>query len=127
VSISRRAFVIWLGAAPILTACAASLKQKGSNMYGLIGEMKVVPGKRAEFINILSEGTKGMPGCLSYVIAEDLTNPDSIWVTEVWTDNAHHAASLSLPSVQSAIAKGRPMIAGFGHRFETLPKAGVEV
>ena len=94
-------------------------------MYGLIGEMKVVPGKREEFIGILSNGTTGMPGCLSYVIAEDMNNPESIWVTEVWIDKEHHAASLNLPSVQSAIAKGRPMIAGFGHRFETLPKAGV--
>ena len=48
-------------------------------MYGLIGEMKVVPGKRAELIHILADGTRNMPGCLSYVIAEDKTDGDSIW------------------------------------------------
>jgi len=31
---------------------------------------------------------------------------------------------LALPSVQQAIAKGRPLIAGFAARFETLPIGG---
>ncbi|MCB0228760.1 MAG: antibiotic biosynthesis monooxygenase, partial [Anaerolineae bacterium] len=30
----------------------------------------------------------------------------------------------SLPSVQAAIARGRPLIAGFGERFETEPLGG---
>lgn len=30
-------------------------------MYGLIGKMKVVPGKRDALISILVEGVSGMP------------------------------------------------------------------
>ena len=65
-----------------------------------------------------------MPGCLSYVIAKDPTEPDSLWITEAWESQDKHKASLSFPSVQAAISKARPIIAGFGERFETLPVGG---
>ncbi len=94
-------------------------------MYGLIGQMKAAPGKRDDLVAILKEGTGAMPGCLSYILALDPTDADAIWITEVWTDKESHAASLKLPSVQAAIAKARPIIAGFGHRFETTPVGGV--
>lgn len=87
--------------------------QEKTPMYGLIGQMLAAPGKRDELLAILGEGVNDMPGCLSYVIAKDPANADALWITEVWTDKAAHAASLKLPSVQAAIAKGRPMIAGF--------------
>lgn len=93
-------------------------------MYGLIGKMKVVPGKRDELISILLEGAGGMPGCLSYVVARDPADPDAVWVTEVWDSSDSHAASLSLPAVQQAMARGQPLVAGFGERFETTPVGG---
>lgn len=93
-------------------------------MYGLIGKMIAVPGQRDALISILLEGTESMPGCLSYLIAKDTDNPDAIWVTEVWESQASHASSLSLPSVQQAIGRGRPLIAGFGERFVTEPVGG---
>lgn len=93
-------------------------------MYGLIGKMRTAPGRRGELAAILVEGVSGMPGCLSYVVAEDAVDPDSLWVTEVWVDEEAHRASLGLPSVQEAIARGRPLIAGFGERFETRPLGG---
>lgn len=93
-------------------------------MYGLIGKMKVVPGQRDALISILLEGVSGMPGCLSYIVAQDPTDADAIWITEVWDNQDSHQASLSLPSVQQAIARGRSLIAGFGERFETTPVGG---
>jgi quinol monooxygenase YgiN len=93
-------------------------------MYGLIGKMLATPGKRDELIDILVKVVAGMPGCLSYVVAKDASDPDTIWVTEVWDSKASHDASLSLASVQQAITKGKPMIAGFGERFETEPTGG---
>jgi quinol monooxygenase YgiN len=93
-------------------------------MYGLIGMLKTVPGQRAALISILVEGVSNMPGCLSYIVAQDLADPDAIWVTEVWDSQESHQASLSLPSVQQAIARGRPLIAGLGNRFETRPIGG---
>ena len=65
-----------------------------------------------------------MPGCLSYVIARDPTDADAIWITEVRENRERREASLKLPSVQEAIARGRPLIVGFGERFETAPVGG---
>ena len=93
-------------------------------MYGLIGKIHAVPGGRDELAAILVDGVGGMPGCRSYVVAHDPTDADALWVTEVWTDADAHRASLALPSVQDAIARGRPLIAGFGERIETRPVGG---
>lgn len=93
-------------------------------MYGLIGKINTAPGQRDALIAILLEGVSGMPGCLSYVVAQDPVDADAIWVTEVWDSRESHTASLSLPSVQRAISRGRPLIAGFGERFETMPVGG---
>lgn len=93
-------------------------------MYGLIGKIRTQPGQRDAFAAILLAGTTSMPGCLSYIVANDNTDADALWVTEVWDSAASHKASLALPSVQHAIATGRPMIAGFGERFETTPLGG---
>ena len=94
-------------------------------MYGLIGRMKALPGQRDALAAILLEGAvaESMPGCHSYVVASDPTDPDGLWITEVWDSRESHAASLRLPAVQAAIARGRPLIAGFGERFETEPLA----
>ena len=115
------------GGLALAAAAAPSLTQAKENkeMYGLIGQMKAAPGKRDELVAILSESTEGMPGCLSYIVAKDAADVDALWITEVWTDKDSHAASLQLPAVQAAIAKARPIIAGFGHRFETVPVGGV--
>jgi len=93
-------------------------------MYGLIGKMRTQPGRRDAMTDILLEGTGAMPGCLSYVIAHDPSDADAIWITEAWDSAESHQASLQLPQVQAAIARARPLIAGFGERFETVPVGG---
>jgi quinol monooxygenase YgiN len=47
-------------------------------MYGLIGTMRATPGQRDALLAILLEGTDAMPGCLSYVIAQDPADADAI-------------------------------------------------
>lgn len=93
-------------------------------MYGLIGKITAAPGQRDALATILLHGTHAMPGCLSYIIARDSTDDSALWITEVWDSADSHKASLSLPAVQAAIAKGRPMIAGFSNRVETVPLGG---
>lgn len=93
-------------------------------MYGLIGKMTAVPGQRDALATAMLEGTTAMPGCLSYIIAHDPADPDALWITEVWDNKENHAASLALPAVKAAIAKGRPLIAGFSNRTETTPIGG---
>jgi len=93
-------------------------------MYGLVGQMIAVEGKRSELAKILLDATGSMPGCLSYVVAADPEDQNVLWITEVWDSEASHQASLALPAVQDAIARGRPLIAGFGARQVTTPLGG---
>ena len=94
-------------------------------MYGLIGRMTAMPGKRDELIAILvDEVASVMPGCLSYIVARDPQDASAIWITEVWQDRASHRAALGIASVQAAIAKGRPLIASMAPHTETVPVGG---
>lgn len=97
----------------------------GRGMFGLIGKMRAVAGERDALIALLLEGTEGMPGCLSYIVAKDSADADAIWITEVWDTRESHAASLQLPSVRAVIARARPLIAGFENGTETEPVGGV--
>ena len=93
-------------------------------MYGLIGKMSAVAGRRDELVAILLESVGAMPGCLSYIVAKDSTDEQAIWITEVWDSKASHDASLSLPAVKAAIARGRPLIAAFESGTVTTPVGG---
>ena len=93
-------------------------------MYGLIGKMRAQPGKRDELVGLLREATGALPGCLSYIVARDPADTTAIWITEVWTDADSHKASLTLPDVQAAIARARPIIAGFEVQIETETVGG---
>lgn len=111
-----------------LVLAAAALLVAGQAVatpYGLVGRMTAKPGQRDALIAALIEGTGAMPGCLSYVVAKDGAAPDAIIITEVWDSRESHAASLKLPVVRAAIAKGRPLVAGMETIAETEPVGGV--
>jgi quinol monooxygenase YgiN len=121
--LTRRDLLV-TGAAVLTTGRAAAAAAQGDGMYGLIGKMTAVDGKRDELVAILLDGVSGMPGCLSYVVATDPADVNAIWITEAWDSKASHDASLALPSVKAAIAKGRPLIAAFGAGTVTTPVGG---
>lgn len=121
----REVIGVALGAA--VTACApitSTSRSENKVMYGLIGKMKAVQGEREALAEILIQGLHEMPGNISYIVAKDLVDPDILWITEVWADSESHVASLRLPSVQAAIGKGRPLIAGMERVAETAPFGG---
>jgi quinol monooxygenase YgiN len=120
---NRRKFLEYLGIATIAPILAGS--QGANNMYGLIVKMTIVPGKRDDMIAILKESAASMPGCLSYVVAKDSADENILWVTEVWDSLASHAASLSLPSVKSAIPRAKGVVSNFERIAVTSPTWGV--
>ena len=93
-------------------------------MYGLIGKMRAATGQRDALVAILLEGIGAMPGCLSYIVAHDPADADAIWITEAWDSEESHKASLALPQVREAIARARPLIAGFDSHVVTEPVGG---
>ncbi|WP_066719253.1 putative quinol monooxygenase [Sphingomonas pituitosa] len=123
-TLERRSFLAGAAALGVAGSPAAAAPAAGM-MYGLIGKMTAKPGQRDALAAILIEGTAAMPGCRSYVVANDATDGDVLWITELWESKDAHAGSLALPAVRAAIAKGRPMIAAMQMVAETVPVGGV--
>jgi quinol monooxygenase YgiN len=124
VQVDRRTFVAGSAAFSVFAGGCATGAKEQTAMYGLIGKFTSADGKRDELIGYLLEGLRDMPGCLSYVVASDPADANAIWITEAWVDAASHKASLGLPSVQEAIRKARPIIAGMESIAETQPVGG---
>ncbi|MEI9849945.1 MAG: putative quinol monooxygenase [Sphingomonas sp.] len=121
--LARRPLLAGLAIA-VLGPWAKGGTMEESALFGLIGKIRAKPGTRAQLIDVLLLGAASMEGCLGYTVGEDLAEADAIWVTETWESRAAHAASLELPEVRQAIARGRPMIAGFDLHVETRPVMG---
>ena len=94
-------------------------------MYGLIVKLVIASGRRGEMIGILKEGSANMPGCLSYVLAEDSADENAIWATEVWDSLGSHEASLSLPTVQNVIPRANQIVSSLEKIAVTSPVFGV--
>jgi quinol monooxygenase YgiN len=94
-------------------------------MFGLVGKFTAQAGKREALISALAAATGELPGCLSYIVARDASDADTIWITEVWDNADSHAASLKLPVVQQAIQQARPWIRGMERIATTEPVSGV--
>jgi quinol monooxygenase YgiN len=121
-TLERRTFLA--GTAATAAFMQLPSAQAAQPMYGLIGKMSAIPGKRDELLAILLGSIGEMPGCLSYVVAQDATDANAIWITEVWDSEASHKASLAIPAVREAITKAKPMIASFDTHIATVPVGG---
>ncbi|HEX6246379.1 MAG TPA: antibiotic biosynthesis monooxygenase family protein [Nocardioidaceae bacterium] len=97
-------------------------------MFMLHGRLAAQAGKRDELLAILAEGEQRepMPGCRLYLVAVDESDPDGVWVTEVWESEDAHAASLQLDRVKERIARAMPILDTSGFRRQQLDaRAGI--
>ena len=53
-------------------------------MWGMIARITTVQGMRDAMISILRQSAASLPGCLTYIVAKDLTGENTLWVTEIW-------------------------------------------
>ena len=95
--------------------------------YGLFGKIVTHPGQRDALVANLLRGSARMssvPGCRLYVINTSPTEPDAVWVTEIWDSKEAHDGSLAIPWIRELITESRPLMASFGERFEVTPVGG---
>jgi quinol monooxygenase YgiN len=62
-------------------------------MFGVCGKMTTQPGRRDEVADLLREGVRAggdESGLIAYSVIASLDEPDTIWLTELWTDKAAH-------------------------------------
>jgi quinol monooxygenase YgiN len=95
--------------------------------YTLCGSILATPGEGDRLEALLLEAAAvlaGADGCLLYLVNRADDDPDAVWVIEVWTSEAAHAASLEVAGVQEVIGRARPLIAGMGDRLTLRPVGG---
>ncbi|WP_300345452.1 putative quinol monooxygenase [Nesterenkonia sp.] len=82
--------------------------------FANVGTLGVQPGRADEVVAILTRSNLALTeaGCLLYEVGTSPTQPDTVFVTELWTSAEAHRSSLQLPSVQEAIAEATPMLSG---------------
>jgi quinol monooxygenase YgiN len=96
--------------------------------HGLFGSLTTHPGKRDELVAILLEAARlqgAMEGCELYVVHTSESDPNKVFVSEVWRTKADHEKSMQSEQVLGLIKRGRPLIATMGpERFDTTPVGG---
>lgn len=92
--------------------------------FASFGTLGTKPGRRDEVVAILSRHNPGLVevGCLLYEVGVSDTEPDTVFVTELWTSADAHQSSLQLESVRAAIAEAMPLLSGEmdGSRFDVI-------
>jgi len=91
-------------------------------MYGLIVKLTAAPGRRNDLITMLGgDDSHTIPGCLSFIVAEDNTDPDILWVTEVWESQTAHETSLSAPAADDRFKDACTILIGHQKVATTAP------
>jgi quinol monooxygenase YgiN len=90
--------------------------------YGLIIQIIAKPGQRQRLMDLLKKRSESVTGHMGYIVGEDKSNADSIWVVEIWSDQAAQKASITYPEIVALRKKTAPLIARVGSRHEIKPQ-----
>lgn len=99
-------------------------------LFGLFGKFVAVEGQRDALVEKLlraAELMQSVPSCLLYVVNTSASEPNSVLVTEIWSDERAHGASLSMPGVRDLIQATMPLVASApeGTRFTPVGGKGL--
>src|SRR5437588_11163227 len=102
-------------------------KEKSMPAYGCYVEFTTQPGQRDALVeHLLSAAAfiEKAAGCELYIINTSPTEPESVWVTEVWRSQEEHDASLTVEGAGELIKKVMPLLAGSPEKIDLLPVGG---
>lgn len=95
--------------------------------YGCYVKFTARPGQRdalvEQFLNVADLIDEAV-GCELYIINTSPSEPECVWVTEMWRSQEEHDASLTLESAQAAIKRVLPLLAGSPEKIDVLPIGG---
>jgi quinol monooxygenase YgiN len=97
------------------------------DLFGMQVRFTAQPGKGDELAALLVEAATGLERldeCLLYLISRDGEEPDQIWVTEAWSDQDAHTASLQDPAAQALIERALPLLAAPPEALHLQPIGG---
>lgn len=82
---------------------------------GLYVKFTAKPGKRDALVEILLDAAtaaRSAKDCELYIVNVSDTEPDTVWVTEVWSNPDAHESSLAQEETRASIELAMPLIAG---------------
>ncbi|MCY7372994.1 MAG: antibiotic biosynthesis monooxygenase [Spirochaetaceae bacterium] len=94
--------------------------------YGLHGMFSTHHDSRDELVAHLLEAAALLeknPDCIQYLVSTS-EDPGAVWVSELWTDQVAHQASLEPEDIRALIQRARPLITGMSHRTELTVHGG---
>jgi quinol monooxygenase YgiN len=89
--------------------------------------MVAQPGKGPVLAGLLlrvAEGLRESPGCELYVINLSADEPDTVWVTEIWTDEAASDRALSADLGDVGIGEVMELLTGPPELVDLTPLGG---
>jgi quinol monooxygenase YgiN len=95
--------------------------------FGMQVRFTAAPGQGAVFAEILLEAARGLadvPECEIYLVSRDAEDPDVVWVTESWSDQEAHTASLEDPAARALIERALPLLAAPPEALHLQPVGG---
>ena len=99
--------------------------------YGLHSKIKSKAGSSEKLAQMLLDASTLVTttkGCRLYFISKDKSDPDTVWVTEVWDSKEDHDNSLKDGSVKALISQAMLLIEGvpeMGQELEILGGLGI--
>ena len=94
--------------------------------YGLFGKFSAQPGRRDDLVKYLLQAAELLernPDCIHYIVSTS-DETDAVWVSEVWTSEAAHDASLEPEDIRSLVQQARPLIAGMSDQTSLTVRGG---
>jgi heme-degrading monooxygenase HmoA len=86
-----------------------------ASRFSVYGRMTARPGQREALIERFRQMLRiGIPGLESCSINTVLDDPDTIWVTQIWTDKAAHDTGTRSDTVVAATDRVMSLVAGAG-------------
>lgn len=85
------------------------------------------PGQRDALVEHLlaaANSVSSLPGCELYIINTSPSEPDAVWVTEVWSSRADRDAPLTAEGARDSIQQVLALLAAPPERIDVLPIGG---
>ncbi|GEN54863.1 putative quinol monooxygenase [Halobacillus faecis] len=94
--------------------------------FSLFGKFTVQEDERDSMVNLLLEAADSLQNleeCEVYLVNISESEPNAVYVYEVWKSEEAHQASLTLETTQTLIRRAKPIITGM-ERVKTLQTRG---
>ncbi|MGE7945591.1 putative quinol monooxygenase [Lysinibacillus sp. NPDC093688] len=96
------------------------------NKFSLFEKFTIQEGERDKMVDILleaAESMKNLDECEIYFVNVSESEPNCVYVYEVWSNDNAHQASLTLEATQTLIKSAKSIITGM-ERISTLKTKG---